>query len=78
MASAGGGVGTIVRPDHLTVSPRDPLIVSSLHRSHRSGRVGSSLQSRAPFAKEGVAGSNPFFRSNNTLRGGKIGTKPAV
>ena len=30
--------------------------------------VGSSLQCRAPIAKEGVEGSNPFFRSKQTIR----------
>ena len=57
----------IVRPDYLIDTLRDPLIVSSLHCYGTNGRVGSSLQSRAPIAKEGVEGSNPFFRSTDSI-----------
>ena len=58
-----GGQARVALSDLLTDTLRDPLIVSSLHRPNRSGKVGSSLHSRAPIAKEGVEGSNPFFRS---------------
>ena len=60
----GQRVRAIVRPDLLIDPARDPLIVSSLHPCKRSGSVGSSLQGRAPIAKEGVGSSNPLFRSS--------------
>ena len=48
-----GGQARVTFSDLLIDPAHDPLIVSSLHRPNRSGRVGSSLQSRAPIAKRG-------------------------
>ena len=65
----------IVRPDNLIASLRDLLIVSSLHPCERSGSVGNSLQSRAPIAKDGVEGSNPFslLQKSDKAHGSNLG-----
>ena len=60
-----GLVAKCCPPADLLIDHRhDLLTVSSMHRWSTCVRVGSSLQSRALIAKEGVEGSNPFFRSN--------------
>src|SRR5438132_175666 len=51
------------KADPLIARPRDPLIVSSQHRMDGCRKRESSLHPALLIAKEGVAGSNPVFRS---------------